>query len=358
MMPAKPLPGEVDDQLRPYIEALPDGGLFEVLAEQRLELLEALAGLGEHHGPISYAPGKWTLSRLLGHLADTETVLLYRVLRAARRDATAVPGFDENHWAAGYAPGVTQAFHLLLARRDFTMVELRSMGFGFWEQPLQAEGVTRSAGELAWMIPGHAAHHLAVLRERYQPLLPPLEAPCLELDPGGGIRLRDLRLSDSGPLFRLTVQNREHLGEWLNWVPGIQSEADTRHFIMTAREAWLRTGRPVLAIEQAGELLGLIDLHGSRMSTTVSIGYWLSKAATGGGIVTRACGCLIDYAFRELKTQRLEIHCAVDNLPSRAIPERLGVPLEGVQRNMQQVGDRLLDLAMYAVIREDWLSKD
>ena len=43
-----------------------------------------------------YAPGKWSVKEVIGHLADAERIFAYRALRIARGDATALAGFDEN----------------------------------------------------------------------------------------------------------------------------------------------------------------------------------------------------------------------------------------------------------------------
>src|SRR5688500_8949037 len=53
-------------------------------------------GLTAEETARRYAAGKWNVKELIGHLADGERIVSYRLLRIARGDATPLPGFDEN----------------------------------------------------------------------------------------------------------------------------------------------------------------------------------------------------------------------------------------------------------------------
>ena len=52
----------------------------------------------ETRGDYRYAPGKWSLKEVIGHLSDTERVFTYRALRIGRGDATALTGFDDQSY--------------------------------------------------------------------------------------------------------------------------------------------------------------------------------------------------------------------------------------------------------------------
>lgn len=81
-----------------------------------------------------------------------------------------------------------------------------------------------------------------------------------------------------------------------------------------------------------------------------SLGYWLAKAAQGKGLVTRGVSALLGLAFDEWKLNRVEIHAAPDNAPSRAVPERLGFTQEGVLRQVERIGDRYEDSVVYSLL--------
>src|SRR4051794_39767439 len=70
--------------------------VLDVLARQLEETSGRLAGISEDRGGFRYAPGKWSLKELVGHLNDAERIMVYRALRFARGDAAPLAGFDEN----------------------------------------------------------------------------------------------------------------------------------------------------------------------------------------------------------------------------------------------------------------------
>jgi hypothetical protein len=79
-----------------YIARVPDGDIVTLLERQMAESSAFLAGLSEAQGDHRYAPGKWSIKEVIGHLADGERVFAYRALRFARGDQTSLASFDEN----------------------------------------------------------------------------------------------------------------------------------------------------------------------------------------------------------------------------------------------------------------------
>ena len=86
------------------------------------------------------------------------------------------------------------------------------------------------------------------------------------------------------------------------------------------------------------------------------MGYWLDEQQQGAGIMTRCCRALLEHAFTDLDLNRVEIRCAVDNAPSRAIPERLSFQLEGQLRQAEWIYDRFVDHAIYGLLAEEYKS--
>ncbi len=78
-----------------YIQLVPDGNIIDILLAQEKQMTEMLASLTESHGAYRYAEGKWTLKEVVGHIADGERVMTYRLLRFARGDQTPLSGFDQ-----------------------------------------------------------------------------------------------------------------------------------------------------------------------------------------------------------------------------------------------------------------------
>src|SRR5262245_54184641 len=83
-----------------YISLVPEGEIVGTLGRQIESTLNLIRGLGEGQGELRYAPSKWSVKELVGHLIDTERIFAYRALRFARNDATPLSGFDENSYVA------------------------------------------------------------------------------------------------------------------------------------------------------------------------------------------------------------------------------------------------------------------
>ncbi|MGH7178584.1 MAG: pyridoxamine 5'-phosphate oxidase family protein, partial [Tepidisphaeraceae bacterium] len=95
-MIARPQPSEHIPYFSRYIDLVPDGDLLALLETQHRATQAMLAPLTPEQAKHRYADGKWSVTEVIGHLADTERIFAYRALRFARNDATVLPGFDEN----------------------------------------------------------------------------------------------------------------------------------------------------------------------------------------------------------------------------------------------------------------------
>ena len=170
-----------------------------------------------------------------------------------------------------------------------------------------------------------------------------------------GAHLRLFEESDADELYALTDRNRAHLEPWLPWVPATRSAEDSLAFIRMTRQQIADNAGMSLAIVRDGAIAGTAGFHSVDWANrATTIGYWLSADEQGRGTMTEAVRALVDHAFGAWELERVEILAAVDNARSRAIPERLGFVAEGVKRRAEVVGDRVLDLAVYAMLAADW----
>ena len=155
-----------------YIARVPPGGLASVLEEQRGGLRRMLEGLTDAQAEHAYAPGKWTVKEVVGHVADAERVFAYRALRFARGDDTPLAGFDHNAYVPAGAFG-RRSLDALLDElegvRGATVALFRGLPPDAWLRRGTASGAPVSVRALACMIGGHELHHRAVLEERYLP---------------------------------------------------------------------------------------------------------------------------------------------------------------------------------------------
>lgn len=144
--------------------------LTELLRRQPGDLAALLRDVPEAAGHSRYAPGKWTLLESLVHTIDSERVFAYRLMRAARGDRTPIAGFEQDDWVPlsgadrRTLPDVITEFG---AVRAATLALLAPLDQNMLARRTIASDQETSARALAWMIAGHAAHHLRLTRERY-----------------------------------------------------------------------------------------------------------------------------------------------------------------------------------------------
>ena len=167
----RPAPDESGPSYHGYISEVPGESIGKYLVEQLHDLERLMAPLDDAMGRARYAAGKWSVKEVLGHLTDSERIFAYRLLRIARRDATPLPGFDENTYVPA---GEFDTRPLTSLMGEFRAVRLSTIALvdglppDGWTQRGQASGAVITPRALAYIIVGHTAHHARVLRERYR----------------------------------------------------------------------------------------------------------------------------------------------------------------------------------------------
>ncbi len=153
-----------------YIARVPEGDLLQLLEEQRRDSQALLAGIPEARALHRYAPGKWSIKEVVGHLMDSERVFCYRALRFARGDAKPLQGFDETAWVPAGTFDVRPLTDLaaeLDAVRRATIALFRSFDAAALARRGTANDKEISVRALAYIVAGHERHHVGILRERY-----------------------------------------------------------------------------------------------------------------------------------------------------------------------------------------------
>lgn len=156
----------------PYIARVPDGDIVAILERQGDETRALLDGLDETAAGYAYAPGKWTLREVVGHLTDADRLFCGRALRFARGDTTPLPGWDEKHYAPAGRFNERTLSDLLddfAAARASTTALFRGLPGDAWTRSGDANGKSVSVRALAWIAAGHELHHRSILAERYLP---------------------------------------------------------------------------------------------------------------------------------------------------------------------------------------------
>ncbi|MBO1437073.1 GNAT family protein [Meiothermus sp. CFH 77666] len=167
--------------------------------------------------------------------------------------------------------------------------------------------------------------------------------------------LRLLQAHHAEALYALADRNRTHLRAWLAWVDSAHDLSFMLNFIRGRLEALAAGQGYSLSIWHKGGIAGVVGLYDlDQAARKAEIGYWLGQEFEGLGLMTRSVRALLDYAFGEVGLHRVQIKVHVDNLRSRAIPERLGLQLEGLLRNDGTLHGKPCDHALYAITDQEW----
>jgi uncharacterized damage-inducible protein DinB len=173
----RPQKGDYGVYYEKYIALVPSGDFLEILKGQQRELIQLLTPLTDQQAEFRYAPGKWSIKEVLGHINDAERIFAYRLLRIARGDQTPLPGFEQDNYIE---PGNFSARKLADLLHEFSTVReasvslVHSLDDAAWLRRGIASQKEVTVTALAFVIAGHERHHRIILEERYLPTLPRL----------------------------------------------------------------------------------------------------------------------------------------------------------------------------------------
>jgi uncharacterized damage-inducible protein DinB len=174
MTQKRPQKGDYALYFDEYIALVPSGDFLEILQEQHRAMTRLLSPLTEQQAEFRYAPGKWSIKEVLGHVNDAERIFAYRLLRIARGDQTPLASFEQD----GYietgnfsARSISDLLHEFSAVREATLALVRSLDDAAWLRRGVASQKEVTVLALAFVIAGHERHHRILLEERYLPAL-------------------------------------------------------------------------------------------------------------------------------------------------------------------------------------------
>jgi hypothetical protein len=153
-----------------YVSLVTGGNILETLEKQIQQTQSMLSSVDEERANYRYAPGKWSVKQVIGHLADAERVFAYRALRIARNDKTPLAGFEENDYVS-HGPfehcTLANLVDEYAAVRKATVQLFRALDEAAWERRGIANKDEVSVRALAYIIAGHELHHRRILEEKY-----------------------------------------------------------------------------------------------------------------------------------------------------------------------------------------------
>jgi uncharacterized damage-inducible protein DinB len=171
----KPESNEYAGYYEKYIALVPQADIVGLLESQRLQMAQLLTACSERDGNFHYAPDKWSVKEVIGHLADCERIFTYRALCIARGDATPLPGFEQDDYVRTAGSGRRQLRDLaeeFSGIRNSTISLYRSLDDEAWTRRGSANKNEVSVRALAYITAGHELHHRRILEERYFAAIP------------------------------------------------------------------------------------------------------------------------------------------------------------------------------------------
>jgi len=167
---AAPDPTEYAPYYGRYIALVGGDDVVAALEDQPRETLALLSTLSEEQGDYRYAPAKWSVKEVLGHVIDTERVLTYRALRFARNDRTPLASFEQDDYvrAGDFADcRLADLIEEFVCVRRASLWFFRQLSAEAWMRRGIASGNEVSVRAVAYIVAGHELHHRRVLREKY-----------------------------------------------------------------------------------------------------------------------------------------------------------------------------------------------
>ena len=153
-----------------YIDQAADGDICTTLRTQADEFVAFLDGVSEERSLHRYAPDKWSIRQVIGHINDTERLFVFRAFWFARGLDTPLPSFDQDI-AVAAAGSEDRSLQSLVdefkAVRAATVTLFENLPRDAWMRRGVASDNPFTVRALAWIAAGHVAHHQNILRERY-----------------------------------------------------------------------------------------------------------------------------------------------------------------------------------------------
>ena len=153
-----------------YLSKCPFNDILSGLQQSKDQFETFLKSIPAEKQLYKYASDKWTIKEVLVHIIDTERIFAYRALRIARRDVTALPGFDQDEYVLN-SDANSRNFEDLIS--EFVSVRLSTVSLfnSFSEEDLLQKGIASnspiSVRALGYILIGHQNHHQEIIEKRY-----------------------------------------------------------------------------------------------------------------------------------------------------------------------------------------------
>ena len=157
------------------------------------------------------------------------------------------------------------------------------------------------------------------------------------------------------PTFEMIDKNRKFLRQWLPFVDNMNKVEQIHTYSKYALERNAAGQEAGFVIFENDKAVGRIGINRIVKENKIGeIGYWIIKSAEGKGIITECSKAMLKYGFTDLGLNRIEIKCAVENIKSARVPEKLNFTKEGILRQAEWLNGKYVDLYLYSLLKSEW----
>jgi hypothetical protein len=153
-----------------YISLVKSDDILASLQQQMPATKALLSSLSEREANFRYAPDKWSIKQVFGHLIDSERIFAYRALRIARADQIPMEGFEQDDYVRSgnfenrTMPDLLEEYETV---RAATLTLFRNFDTPAWSRRGVANNNQVTVRAAAYIIAGHELHHMQIVKDRY-----------------------------------------------------------------------------------------------------------------------------------------------------------------------------------------------
>jgi len=170
MVHRRPHASEYDPRFERYMNLVPEKNITAALEQQHGETVNFAVRVPESMVDHRYAPGKWTIREVIGHVLDTERILGFRLLSFARGDENPLMRADEELYVRN---GEFSRYPMKEWLEEFSLLResnialIRHLPDEAWDRTGTVSGLPISVRAIAYFMVGHERHHIRIIRNVY-----------------------------------------------------------------------------------------------------------------------------------------------------------------------------------------------
>ena len=170
------------------------------------------------------------------------------------------------------------------------------------------------------------------------------------------LELRAYDPSQAAALRQAIIDSLEHLRPWMPWAETEPQPIDQKVELLRKFRAHFDLGVEfgyAMFARGTEVLVGGTGLHPRAGPGALEIGYWVHVDHVGRGLATEAAGALTRAAIQLHQVRRVEIRCDPTNVPSAAVPRKLGYRLEATLRAVTPSPGGLRDAMVWTMLDDE-----